>query len=115
MPAFACLRPAPLSLLSAAVHATADAPEWKARAPNWPNPLPPAGAIAQSCDGAWVGEIARVALPSGRGTLSIPSALYVTAQATREPFVPDHPYAGRMRDDEALTAWVGRTLDGLKD
>nr|WP_314547836.1 S41 family peptidase [uncultured Massilia sp.] len=61
-----------------------------------------------------LGEIARVALPSGRGALYIPSALYVTAQATREPFVPDYPYAGRMSDDEALTAWVGRTLDGLK-
>lgn len=61
-----------------------------------------------------LGEIARTDLPSGRGALYIPSALYVTAQATREPFMPDYPYAGRMGDDDALAAWVGRTLDGVR-
>ncbi|MFK3740733.1 S41 family peptidase [Massilia sp. TN1-12] len=61
-----------------------------------------------------LGEIARVDLPSGRGALYIPTALYVTAQATREPFVPDYPYPGRMGDDDGLAAWVGRTLDGLR-
>jgi hypothetical protein len=60
------------------------------------------------------GEITRTALPSGRGALYIPSALYVTAQATREPFLPDYPYAGRMSEDDGLLAWVGRTLDGVK-
>jgi hypothetical protein len=59
------------------------------------------------------GEITGTDLPSGRGALYIPSALYRADQATREPFVPDHAYRGRMTDDAALTEWVGRTLDAL--
>jgi hypothetical protein len=60
------------------------------------------------------GEIARIDLPSGHGSLRVPSALFNTAQATREPFVPDYPYAGSMADDAALAAWVGRMLESIK-
>ena len=60
------------------------------------------------------GEITTVALPSGRGTLRVPTAWFKTAQATREPFVPDIPYPGNMADDAALMAWVNATLDALK-
>jgi len=60
------------------------------------------------------GETTRTVLPSGRGTLLITSALYRTDQATREPFVPDHSYRGRMTDDAALAAWVNRTLDAIE-
>ena len=59
------------------------------------------------------GEITKTDLPSGRGALYIPSALYRADQATREPFVPDHAYPGRMSDEAALTEWVGRTLDAV--
>lgn len=60
------------------------------------------------------GEITRIDLPSGRGVLLIPSALYRTAQGTREPFVPDYPFPGKMTDDDALLTWVNRTLDRLE-
>jgi hypothetical protein len=60
------------------------------------------------------GEIARHELPSGRGALYIPSAIFRTAQATREPFVPGYPFGGSMADDGALQKWVNATLDGIK-
>jgi hypothetical protein len=60
------------------------------------------------------GEIARHALPSGRGALFIPSALFRTSQATREPFVPAYPFGGNMADDAALQQWVATTLKGIK-
>jgi hypothetical protein len=59
------------------------------------------------------GEISAVALPSGQGKLYIPTALFKTAQGTREPFVPDLAYAGNMADDTSLQRWVGATLDKL--
>ena len=59
------------------------------------------------------GEISPVPLPSGQGTLYIPTALFKTAQATRAPFVPAIPYAGNMADDAALEPWVATTLDKL--
>jgi len=58
------------------------------------------------------GEINRFDLPSGRGTLYIPSALYLTSQGTREPFIPDISYDGNMADDAELEKWVVRTLRG---
>jgi hypothetical protein len=60
------------------------------------------------------GEINRHALPSGRGALSIPSAWFETATATREPFVPDFPFTGNMADEEALQKWVNTTLNRIK-
>jgi hypothetical protein len=60
------------------------------------------------------GEIARHELPSGRGAIYLPSAIFKTAQATREPFVPGYPYGGNMADEGALQQWVNATLDGLK-
>jgi hypothetical protein len=60
------------------------------------------------------GEINIIALPSGHGALRIPSAIYKTAQATREPFVPDYPFAGNMADGEAVRKWVNTTLDRIK-
>jgi hypothetical protein len=60
------------------------------------------------------GEINRHPLPSGRGALRIPSALFRTATATREPFVPDVVYKGNMTDDDALQKWVRAQLDGIK-
>lgn len=60
------------------------------------------------------GEINIIALPSGHGSLRIPSAIYKTAQATREPFVPDYPFGGNMADGEAVRKWVNTTLDGIK-
>jgi hypothetical protein len=60
------------------------------------------------------GEIARHELPSGRGALYIPSALFRTAEATREPFLPDYPYEGDMASDEALQKWVDTTLNGVQ-
>lgn len=59
------------------------------------------------------GEISAVPLPSGQGTLSIPTALFKSSQPTRAPFVPDMPYAGNMADDAALQRWVAATLDKL--
>jgi hypothetical protein len=60
------------------------------------------------------GEINRHPLPSGRGALFIPSALFATATATREPFVPDYPFAGSMTDEQALQNWVNTTLDRIR-
>jgi hypothetical protein len=60
------------------------------------------------------GEIARLPLPSGRGAIYIPSAIFKTAQATREPFVPDYHFAGSMTDDAALQKWVDATLKGVR-
>jgi hypothetical protein len=60
------------------------------------------------------GEIARYDLPSGRGAIYIPSAIYRTATATREPFVPDYAFSGSMADEDALQKWVNTTLDGVK-
>jgi hypothetical protein len=60
------------------------------------------------------GEIARLPLPSGRGDIYIPSAIFKTAQATREPFVPDHAFGGSMSDDAALQKWVDTTLKGVR-
>jgi hypothetical protein len=57
------------------------------------------------------GEINRHPLPSGRGALFIPSAWFETATATREPFLPEYPFAGNMADEEALQKWVNTTLD----
>ncbi|MBB5206320.1 hypothetical protein HNQ51_003666 [Inhella inkyongensis] len=59
------------------------------------------------------GEIGEHKLPSGRGSLYLPSALFAAPQATREPFVPQIPYPGRMADDKALMAWVKTTLEQL--
>ncbi|ALK97992.1 hypothetical protein AB595_02700 [Massilia sp. WF1] len=60
------------------------------------------------------GEINIFELPSGHGALRIPSAFYKTAQPTREPFVPDYPFAGSMTDGKTLQQWVNTTLDGIK-
>jgi hypothetical protein len=60
------------------------------------------------------GEINRFDLPSGNGALFIPSALYSSAQATREPFVPDLAYPGDLTDDERLMKWVAAELAKLK-
>lgn len=60
------------------------------------------------------GEVNRFDLPSGRGALYIPSARFLSRQATREPFVPDLAYPGNIGDDAALVKWVSATLDRLK-
>jgi hypothetical protein len=60
------------------------------------------------------GEIDRHPLPSGRGALVIPSALFRTATATREPFIPDLAFDGNMADDAALQKWVNITLDRME-
>lgn len=60
------------------------------------------------------GEINRFDLPSGNGSITIPAAIYMAFQATREPFVPDLPYAGNMADEPALMNWVAATLTKLK-
>jgi hypothetical protein len=60
------------------------------------------------------GEINRFELPSGKGALFIPSALYSSLQATREPFVPDLAYQGDMADDQRLMKWVAGDLARLK-
>lgn len=59
------------------------------------------------------GEIGEHKLPSGRGSLYLPSAFFSAPQATREPFVPQLAYPGNLADDQALTAWVIKTLQGL--
>lgn len=59
------------------------------------------------------GEIDRVDLPSGHGTISLPSAIYVSLQATRAPFVPALPYPGNLADEKALMQWVATTLKQL--
>ena len=60
------------------------------------------------------GEINRHPLPSGHGALVIPSALFRTATATREPFIPDLAFDGNMADDAALQKWVNITLDRME-
>ena len=60
------------------------------------------------------GEIEVFKLPSGNGSIRLPSAIYTTAQAPREPFVPDLPYAGNLADDAALMKWVAARLAVLK-
>jgi len=59
------------------------------------------------------GEIDTLKLPSGHGTLRLPTAIYSAFQATREPFVPDLPYAGNLADDAALMQWVAARLATL--
>ena len=59
------------------------------------------------------GEIDAIKLPSGLGTLRLPTAIYTAFQATRAPFVPDLPYAGNLADDTALMAWVATRLAAL--
>jgi hypothetical protein len=59
------------------------------------------------------GETSVVPLPSGQGSLYIPTALFKTTQATRAPFLPDVAYTGNMADDAALARWVGATLDRI--
>lgn len=60
------------------------------------------------------GEINQFKLPSGYGTISLPSAIYSAVQAPREPFVPDLPYAGDMADEPALMRWVAASLLKLR-
>ena len=60
------------------------------------------------------GEINRFNLPSGNGWIQIPSAVYSTFQAPREPFMPTIAYSGNVADDEALMKWVNATLTPLK-
>lgn len=60
------------------------------------------------------GEINRFDLPSGNGSITIPSAVYTAFQATREPFVPDLHYPGNMADDQALMKWVNASLTAFK-
>lgn len=59
------------------------------------------------------GEISVVALPSGLGSLHVPTAWFKTAQATREPFFPDLAFSGNMADTAALQRWVAASLDKL--
>jgi hypothetical protein len=59
------------------------------------------------------GEIARLPLPSGHGAIYIPSAIFKTAQATREPFMPDLPFDGNMADEDRLQKWVKTTLERI--
>lgn len=61
------------------------------------------------------GEIDQFKLPSGNGTIQLPSAIYTAFQATREPFVPGVPYAGNIADDAALMHWVAARLASLKE
>jgi hypothetical protein len=56
------------------------------------------------------GEISSVDLPSGLGKLRIPTAWFKTAQATREPFVPELAYGGNLADDAAVQRWVAASL-----
>ncbi len=60
------------------------------------------------------GEINEFKLPSGNGAIYIPSAVYTSLQATREPFMPDITYSGNIADDDALMKWVNRVLTSLK-
>lgn len=59
------------------------------------------------------GEVNRFDLPSAKGALFIPSARFLSFQATREPFAPDVSYPGNMADDAALMKWVQSTLRRL--
>jgi len=60
------------------------------------------------------GEIGPYKLPSGNGVITLPSAIFAGAQATREPFVPSRRYHGDMADEAALKAWVKTTLTAIK-
>ncbi|MQR00606.1 S41 family peptidase [Glaciimonas soli] len=60
------------------------------------------------------GEINEFNLPSGNGAIYIPSAVYTSLQATREPFMPDIAYPGNIADDDALMKWVNGILTSLK-
>jgi hypothetical protein len=60
------------------------------------------------------GEINRFDLPSGNAWIQIPSAVYSTFQAPKEPFMPMIPFPGNMADDAALMKWVNATLTSLK-
>ncbi|MBP1206275.1 hypothetical protein JOD97_004348 [Duganella sp. 1411] len=59
------------------------------------------------------GEGSQYKLPSGRGAITVPSAIYTAFQATREPFAPTMRYDGNMADDDQLMAWVDATLTRL--
>ena len=60
------------------------------------------------------GEIGQYELPSGQGTIFVPSAIYTAFQATREPFAPTIRYDGNMADDDQLMKWVDQTLTRMK-
>lgn len=60
------------------------------------------------------GEINMFDLPSGHGSIRLPSALFPLFHATREPFVPDVPYPGNIADETALRPWVAATLARIK-
>lgn len=60
------------------------------------------------------GEINKFDLPSGHGSIRLPSAIYTAFQATREPFLPDLPYPGNLADEPVLIKWVASTLAQLK-
>lgn len=56
------------------------------------------------------GEITPVPLPSGHGSLSLPSAFFGSDQAPQQPFVPAIAYPGRMAETAAVQAWVMQQL-----
>ena len=60
------------------------------------------------------GEINSFSLPSGHGSINVPSAVYTAFQAPREPFMPAIAYAGNMADDEAVMKWVDKALSSMK-
>lgn len=60
------------------------------------------------------GEINQFKLPSGHGTIRLPSAIYSTLQAPREPFIPDLPYPGDLADEAALMKWVAASLQSQR-
>lgn len=60
------------------------------------------------------GEIAPLPLPSGQGTLRLPSAFFVSEQAAQQPFVPQHRYPGRMHDGAAVQAWALQQLQAAQ-
>lgn len=60
------------------------------------------------------GEIGPYQLPSGNGAITLPSAIYRGAQATREPFLPAYRYHGDMADEAGLKAWVKATLAAIE-
>lgn len=60
------------------------------------------------------GEINTFDLPSGHGSIRLPSAIFPSFHATREPFVPDVSYPGNIADETALRPWVAATLARIK-
>lgn len=60
------------------------------------------------------GEINSFDLPSGHGSIRLPSALFPSFHATRAPFVPDVLYPGNIADEAAVTPWVAATLARIK-